>query len=55
MEDWGFQWVFSLDKFKSILQVTNTIIIGQPTKKHDTNQLVDEDQPLGWNRGAKQH
>ena len=51
----GFQWDFSLDRFKSRLQVTPTIIIGQPANKHDTSQLIDEDQPFGWNKGAKQH
>ena len=51
----GFQWDFSLDRFKSRLQVIPTIITGQPANKHGTNQLVDEYQPLGWNRGTKQH
>ena len=54
MEDSGFQWDFNLDRFKSRLKVTTTIITGQPTKKKETNQLLDEDQPLRWNKGAKQ-
>ena len=55
MEDFGFQWDFSLDRLKSRLQVTTTIITGQPINKQDPNQLLDEDQPLGIKTGAKQH
>ena len=55
MEDSGFQWDFILYRFKYRLQVTTTITIGQQPNKKDTNQLVDEYQPLGWNKGAKKH